>query len=228
MKDNNAKAPKVRSGDNINPVLGSIIKISAIVVIAALIVLITLVVVKLVQNKNEAKPLFGEDRIVLSKAEYLDLTDPETGIDDIKSLEVKAIMEKYDEDVTIYFYFYYSNLRKETTKDKKEEIERLKVISKDAPIFIVDLYEPETEENKGSTITDILRKNEKLSETDIQINTILDATEIVKKKTVKKYLTFVLSLEFANKNEKDPYTDFRGLDANGNSAVLELLNNTLK
>lgn len=223
MKDNNAKAPKVRSGDNINPVLGSIIKISAIIVIAALIVLITLVIVKLVQNKNDQKSIFDENRIVLTKEEYVNITNPETSIEDITSLEVRTILEEYDEDVTIYFYFYYSNLRKDTLKNKKEEVELLNKIDKNQPIFIVDLYEEKTEES-GATISDILLANKQLSETDIQISTLLNATETVKKKQVKKYMTFILSLEFGNKNEKDPYGRYSGTNSENKSEVLELLN----
>lgn len=221
MKDNNAKAPKVRSGDDINPVLGSIIKISAIIVIAALIVLIVIVTVKLIQNKNATKSIFSEERIEISKYDYEELVDATVSVEDISNADVKKLLQDKDEDVVIYFYFYYSNFKKETAKENKDEVAKLNALDENVAIFIVDLYEPVTEDNQETTILDMLRNDSRLNKEPIEINTVLNATNKDKKHN-KKYLTFVLALEFDMKNEKAPFTLTNGTTDNKTNVLVLL------
>lgn len=226
MKDNNAKAPKVRSGDDINPVVGSIVKIGAIVLISALIVLIVVVTVQLIQNSKAAKDIFSEDRIVVSKTVYEQIVNADVEVEDITDASVRRVLTENDEDVVIHFYFYYSNLTKETLKDKKDEITRLNALDKNEPVFIVDLYEVSTEENQGNLITDILRRDERLNEGPIEIGNVLDFPD-TNTKYNKKYLTFVISMDYNDRREKESFTLVNGNEVNGSTKVLTLLN-TLK
>lgn len=229
MRDNNAKAPKVRSGDNINPVLGSIIKISAIVVIAALIVLITLVTIKLIQNKQKQKPIFDEEiRLEISAREFQEITSPDVNLENlaprIKSV-IKAHQDEYtDEPVMIYFYFYYSADRKELLKDKKDEVNAVNDLQEGALLFIVDLSEQPAEE-EGKSIIDVLKEDSRLNTGDIEFKTILTAQDNTKKGLVKRYTTILLPFNFEEVSGGKPFSrpanDRRGDKEN---TVIKMLN----
>lgn len=228
MRDNNAKAPKVRSGDNINPVLGSIIKISAIVVIAALIVLITLVTIKLIQNKQEPKPIFDDEiRLEISSKEFQEITSPNVNLENLAP-RIKSVIEAHqneysDQPVMIYFYFYYSADRKELLKDKKDEIKAINALPEGALLFIVDLSEQPGEEETG--IVDVLKNDKRLNTGDIEFNTILTAQDSTKKGLVKRYTTILLPFNFeevaGGKPFSRPANDRRGDKEN---TVIEMLN----
>lgn len=231
MKDSNAKAPKVRSGDDINPVLGGIIKISAIIVIAALIVLITVVIVKFVQKNKESKPLFDDEiRIEISLEDFKTLNDVDKTYDDVQSKEIKdvlnAAMDSEDGEITIYYFFYYSDFKTQLRKNYKNELDAINKLGKNTAIFIVDLSE--TVEEGEESFEQYIRSIEKFQELETEIDTVLDAVHIGQKPkknySNKKYLTFIISADYYRLDDQQPYKLYNGVnDETKETRVLELL-----
>lgn len=189
MADINAKAPKKRSGDDINPVLASIIKISALVVIAALVVLTTFIIVEIVNRKKEVKEIF-EDKHYITVGDFSTIVSENSDYVDISDEEIRSIVMDLNDSDEIYFYFYYSSLEKKLDKDL---IKLINEIELDKPLFIVDLDSDSTEEG-AVTFNNTLRNNEHLNERDIA--NILDLTQ----NKEKKYQSFLIKF---NKEELD-------------------------
>lgn len=191
MQDRNAQAPKVRSGDEINPVLGTIIKISALVVIAALVVLTTLIIIEFVKLKKKEENVF-KDRIHITEEDFIIITTGDNH-DDLSD-EVREIMNTVDEEGNVYFFFYYSD----NIKDVETEIKEL-VVSRDkqAPIFLVDLNMKSAEDDEGNklpTLIDYLKGNEYLNppSSGPEFNTVIQQKE--------KYPFFLLIFNEQNLN----------------------------
>lgn len=166
MQDRNAKAPKVRSGDQINPVLGTIIKISIILVIVALITLTTLIIIEFVKRNKKTVDVF-EDRIHITEEDFYIITNGEA-YDDL-SKEVNDVMINYPNpaEVDIYFFFYYSDLLDAKGKDQmdKELITIVGNRKEDQPLFLINLSEVAEEDengNKEPLIIDYIRELEDL------------------------------------------------------------------
>lgn len=189
MADINAKAPKKRSGDDINPVLASVIKISALVVIAALVVLTTFIIVEIVNRKKEVKEIF-EDKHYITVGDFSTIVTENSDYVDISDEEIRSIVMDLNDSDEIYFYFYYSSLEKKLEKDLVKLINEIGI---DKPLFIIDLDSDSTEEG-AVTFNNTLRKNERLKQRDIA--NILDLT--VNKE--KKYQSFLIKF---NKEELD-------------------------
>lgn len=133
MVDNNAKAPKVRSGDEINPVVAKIVKITAALVFVALIVVITLVTIELIKRNKKNKTIF-EDKVAITLSDYKIITKGDN-YDDIFNDEVRKIALSNETGI-FYFYFYYGTLENKINKD---QVNLIKDIADDATIFYVNL-----------------------------------------------------------------------------------------
>src|SRR5690554_3453274 len=117
MQDRNARAPKVRSGDEINPVLGTIVKISVLVVIAALVVLTTLIIIEFSRRNKSDENVF-KDKMHIEEEDFKIITSHDYRQNEGKSFDdlsndVRDVMEEVDSDDNVYFFFYYSDLSKE-------------------------------------------------------------------------------------------------------------------
>lgn len=215
MKDTNLKAPKVRSGEEINPVLGTIIKISVLVVIAALVVLTTLIILEFVKRKDVYENEF-EDKIHINENDFEIITKG-LNHDDLSD-EIKEIMALVDEDMDVYFFFYYSNL----LKDVDEEIKDL-ILSRDDenPLFLIDLNinESDLEDDEGNTIKsiiDYLYEDDYLIN-DVEIETLLERTTDGK----PHYEYFLLEFNEEKLNNNDnPYVRLTN-----DSPIIKALNN---
>jgi|SRR5690554_138410 len=172
MQDRNAKAPKVRSGDEINPVLGTIVKVASLIVVAALVVLITYIVIELL-NKEDKNVNPFTDRIEISVDDFKTIVEGE----DFNNLSsnVRDIMIESQEDDNIFFFFYYSNL---TNKIDEEIALTVNNRDEDAFIFVVDLYlivDPEAEGEQVNEIKEYMLSNGHL--TELEIATYFNALE---------------------------------------------------
>lgn len=215
MKDTNLKAPKVRSGEEINPVLGTIIKISVLVVIAALVVLTTLIILEFVKRKDVYENEF-EDKIHINENDFEIITKG-LNHDDLSD-EIKEIMALVDEDMDVYFFFYYSNL----LKDVDEEIKDL-ILSRDDenPLFLIDLNinESDLEDDEGNTIKSII---DYLYEDDYLINDVEIETLLERRTDGKPHYEYFL-LEFNEEklnNNDNPYVRLTN-----DSPIIKALNN---
>ncbi|HHT55245.1 MAG TPA: hypothetical protein GX012_01645 [Acholeplasma sp.] len=193
MQDRNAKAPKVRSGDEINPVLGTIVKVAALVVIAALIVLITLIIIEVTKKDND-NTIHFEERIRIPIDDFKIIVEGQNH--DELSKSVYDIMVETEEDDDILFFFYYSNLIDRIDSEIKKVVEDR---DETAVIFIVDLsYAPQDEEGDyEETIKDYISSNSDLVE--LEIFTILNQQEDGNKKY--PYFLLVFNEEQKNINE---------------------------
>lgn len=207
MQDRNAKAPKVRSGDEINPVIGTIVKISILVVIAALVVLTTLIVIEFAKRNKNEKNVF-EDKIHIEEKDFKIITNSKyreenaLSYDDL-SENIKEIMIEIDPDVNINFFFYYSDLSKEYEKELTELINSKEDKN---PLFLIDLnveIEEDEEGNKQPTIIDYLKTVEELSpaSNNLEFNTI------IQRKENYKYFLVVYNEEVAGEH-KNPFKIF--------------------
>lgn len=172
MQDRNAKAPKVRSGDEINPVLGTIVKVASLIVVAALVVLITYIVIELL-NKEDKNVNPFTDRIEISVDDFKTIVEGE----DFNNLSsnVRDIMIESQEDDNIFFFFYYSNL---TNKIDEEIALTVNNRDEDAFIFVVDLYlivDPEAEGEQVNEFKEYMLSNGHL--TELEIATYFNALE---------------------------------------------------
>lgn len=163
MNDRNAKAPKVRSGDEISPVLGTIIKVSVLVVIAALVVLITLIIIEITKKDNSNVAIF-EDRIHITNDDFQIIVEGREH--ELLNEKVYDIMVETEEDDDILFFFYYSNLVDNLNSELKKAVENR---DETAVIFVVDLnYSPTDEEGQPlETIKDYISNNDYLIESNI-------------------------------------------------------------
>lgn len=192
MVDNNAKAPKSRSGDNINPVLANIIKISAILVTVALIVVVTLIVIETIKNNKKVESVFNEKNHI-TLADYKILTGTDTDFNDISNSDIRKIVID-SEDKVFYMYFYYSKLE---NKIDKEHLVNVSKISEEAPVFFVNLELEIATEEQTETFFDVLRENEYLQDkgqsTGIDIRPTLDDKE--------KYPSFIVKFQHEQEEE---------------------------
>jgi len=204
MQDRNAKAPKVRSGDEINPVLGTIVKISVLVVIAALVVLTTLIVIEFTKRNKKEENVF-KDKIHITENDFKIITDQEyrqnngLSFDDLEN-EIKEIMDEIEPTKDIYFFFYYSDLSKDYDKDVTDLIN-----SRDNknPLFLIDLNIKEEEDEEGNklpTIVDYLKTVESLS----PASNNLEFTTIIERKESYKYFLVTYNEEVAGEH-KNPF-----------------------
>ncbi|MDY0276967.1 MAG: hypothetical protein RBQ97_02665 [Acholeplasma sp.] len=215
MVDKNAKAPNVRSGDDMNPVLAKIIKITALVVIVALVVVITLVVIEFI-NRNKKDESAFDDKAVLVLSDFNVIINNE-GISELTSTDVKDIMKKVDSDDNIYFYFYYGSL----VDDIEEELKSIKTIDLKEPIFFIDL-EADLPTEDGSAVDyylAVIRSNQKL--VDLNIATVLDAKDSSGDNVVK-YKSFIVVYNEDKGNEGINGNPFEIVKTS--KSVLEILN----
>lgn len=167
MQDRNAKAPKVRSGDQINPVLGTIVKVASLVVVAALVVLITFIVIELLKKDDSGGNPFT-DRIEIGVEDFKIIVEG----NDFNNLSenVYEIMSETEESDDIFFFFYYSSLTDRITEDVALNVNNR---ADDAVIFVVNLdvtIDPETEEEQVNAVKEYMLSNEHLIELEIGTN----------------------------------------------------------
>lgn len=197
MQDKNAKAPSQRHGDNINPVVATVVKVATLVVVAALVVLLTLIAVELLKkDKTETEPF--ADRINIT---YLDFKGIVEGEDHTTlSVNVYEIMKETTEDQDIYFFFYYSNLFDKIDDELAEVVGNR---DKDAVIFVVNLYlDLSNEELTGvDTVQKYMLTNEHLIDIEIEtyFNSKLDG------ELKYPYFLLVFNEEKLNSNQ-NPFT----------------------
>src|SRR5690554_1819640 len=146
MQDRNAKAPKVRSGDEINPVLGTIVKVASLIVVAALVVLITYIVIELL-NKEDKNVNPFTDRIEISVDDFKTIVEGE----DFNNLSsnVRDIMIESQEDDDIFFFFYYSNLTNKIDEEIRSEEHTSELQSR--PHLVCRLLLEKKKKNKQNT-----------------------------------------------------------------------------
>lgn len=197
MQDRNAKAPKTRSGDQINPVLGTIIKVSALVVVAALVVLITLIIIEITKKDNNNEIMF-KDRIHITNEDFQIIVEGQDH--ELLSKKVYDIMAETEETDDILFFFYYSNLTDKLNEDIKETVGDRDETS---VIFVVDLnYSAlDDEEEPVETIKDYILTNDHLIE--LNIFTTLNIKESGELRY--PYFLLVFNEETLN-NNNNPFT----------------------
>lgn len=197
MQDRNAKAPKTRSGDQINPVLGTIIKVSALVVVAALVVLITLIIIEITKKDNNNEIMF-KDRIHITNEDFQIIVEGQDH--ELLSKKVYDIMAETEETDDILFFFYYSNLTDKLNEDIKETVGDRDETS---VIFVVDLnYSAlDDEEEPVETIKDYILTNDHLIE--LNIFTTLNIKESGELRY--PYFLLVFNEEMLN-NNNNPFT----------------------
>lgn len=197
MQDRNAKAPKTRSGDQINPVLGTIIKVSALVVVAALVVLITLIIIEITKKDNNNEIMF-KDRIHITNEDFQIIVEGQDH--ELLSKKVYDIMTETEETDDILFFFYYSNLTDKLNEDIKETVGDRDETS---VIFVVDLnYSAlDDEEEPVETIKDYILTNDHLIE--LNIFTTLNIKESGELRY--PYFLLVFNEETLN-NNNNPFT----------------------
>lgn len=197
MQDRNAKAPKTRSGDQINPVLGTIIKVSALVVVAALVVLITLIIIEITKKDNNNEIMF-KDRIHITNEDFQIIVEGQDH--ELLSKKVYDIMTETEETDDILFFFYYSNLTDKLNEDIKETVGNRDETS---VIFVVDLnYSAlDDEEEPVETIKDYILTNDHLIE--LNIFTTLNIKESGELRY--PYFLLVFNEETLN-NNNNPFT----------------------
>lgn len=197
MQDRNAKAPKTRSGDQINPVLGTIIKVSALVVVAALVVLITLIIIEITKKDNNNEIMF-KDRIHITNEDFQIIVEGQDH--ELLSKKVYDIMTETEETDDILFFFYYSNLTDKLNEDIKETVGDRDETS---VIFVVDLnYSAlDDEEEPVETIKDYILTNDHLIE--LNIFTTLNIKESGELRY--PYFLLVFNEEMLN-NNNNPFT----------------------
>jgi len=197
MQDRNAKAPKTRSGDQINPVLGTIIKVSALVVVAALVVLITLIIIEITKKDNNNEIMF-KDRIHITNEDFQIIVEGQDH--ELLSKKVYDIMAETEETDDILFFFYYSNLTDKLNEDIKETVGNRDETS---VIFVVDLnYSAlDDEEEPVETIKDYILTNDHLIE--LNIFTTLNIKESGELRY--PYFLLVFNEETLN-NNNNPFT----------------------
>ncbi|VEU79567.1 hypothetical protein [Haploplasma axanthum] len=208
MSDNNARAPKVRSGDTINPTLAAIIKISLIAVMVALVVVVTLVIVELVK-KNKEKPSIFEDKVSVTLEEFKLIEAGEYQDDVIlANKKVNDILKETTDETNIFFYFYYASLEKNISK---ETLDLISNIEEKSPIFFVNLeadqVAPKEGETASQTFKDYLSKSADLLKDGNDISATLNRTEKDKKgNDVLVYQTFIITFNLEDKkNDVNPF-----------------------
>lgn len=167
MRDLNAKAPKSRKNE-ISPLMGSIIKISALLVVAALVVLITLIIIQSASKEEDKKPLFS-DRIIVNLSDYKILTRQEGTFDDISSDKIDDIIDGLvldgtHETTNFYFFFYYQS-RIDNLDEELKELVDSDEIAEDATIFIAPI---DATESGPSELYSYLYDQDELQALDIR------------------------------------------------------------
>jgi|GEM_PF-2932910 len=210
MIDNNAKAPKVRSGDVKNPIVALIVRISIYLLFAAATVIITLILVEHFSKKQDDKDVLYE-KTTLTIDQFKAIEKGEWQDDLILADEkVKNILKDKKEEDVFYFYFYYRSLKGNINKETINIIDEIK---EDATIFFVDL---EKDQNQGENeapkdkFKDELLKFKKLNENNNDINATLNRMKKNGKDNIVQYQTFIIKFVLKDKiDNKNPFEIIR-------------------
>lgn len=197
MSTDNKHAPKVRSGDEVHPLVASIVKIGGLIAIAALAVVITFILLE-VFKKEKDLPKVYEDNYHLSYNDFTILTSPDVEDRDfasIKNEDIREVLLNLEQE-NYYIYFYYSS---SSDKISKEEVLLLTNMDKDYPLFFVDL---DSKVNTGEDESGITNFKELLN-SEIWNNSFIefqdDKNQIVLNKEVTK--SFIIELDSTESRE---------------------------